>query len=271
VVIERPAAEQVIFPEGTCPAIVTPETWHEALRKSQANRGAITRNEKRFVLLRELATCANCGRTLTADQYLYRCNSRKLVARHCGSRGVQREPLETWVWSQVEAILKDPEELARRIARDEKKHAKELAAEHRKIAEAKARLIAIDRATERLLRTFAAGDDTYLASLSEKQIRELQSEKKWLRERLTTLEKPIDRSSETVRRILALVDQCRRSPLPQSPTERRKVLEMLGAEVVADRENWSLSIKLNSHLEPRSNHAHGMNEVPRWHVAMRAA
>jgi len=105
----RSPADWLRLPDGTTPAIVSPDLWNEAqahlpdggastatgeepaspARPKRPNHGEQTRNLDRPFLLRGRIICAVCGRKMLPDMErgvrVYRCASRQTPQRSCGS------------------------------------------------------------------------------------------------------------------------------------------------------------------------------------------
>jgi site-specific DNA recombinase len=107
----------------TVPAIVTEALWHKAQQTLHSNLLFSQRNAKNQYLLRGLIKCGSCGRTYVGiaatrpdgrREFYYRCNGAHSASvlggeRRCRSKSVRGKELESQVWSDVEAFLRNPE------------------------------------------------------------------------------------------------------------------------------------------------------------------
>jgi hypothetical protein len=110
---QRPESEWIKLADGIRPAIVSLEVWEQVNKQLANNRGDITRNGKRPVLLRGHVFCSQCGRrlahTTTRGYQYYRCLSWNYAFESCRAPIVRATKLEDWVWSQVTNVLIQPE------------------------------------------------------------------------------------------------------------------------------------------------------------------
>jgi site-specific DNA recombinase len=105
------------------PAIVTEATWEKAQKTLQENFLFAPRGARNKYLLRGLIKCGLCGLTYVGmaanrpngkREFYYRCNgahSPSIYAGRgrCQAKSVRGDHLETQVWSDVEAFLRNPE------------------------------------------------------------------------------------------------------------------------------------------------------------------
>jgi site-specific DNA recombinase len=105
----RDESEWIMLPEGTTPAIVSPETWEAAQDRLRASTAATTRNQARPYLLRGLIYCSVCACRMSPmpehRTIVYRCSSRDRLGVPCGGKRVPGVNIETWA---VGATCEDP-------------------------------------------------------------------------------------------------------------------------------------------------------------------
>jgi site-specific DNA recombinase len=111
------------------PAIVTEVTWQKAQATLRSNLLFGKRNAKNQYLLRGLIKCAQCGKTYVGvaanrpngkREFYYRCNGVHTPALleggpRCTAKSVRGDPLEQQVWADVEAFLRDPGPVLKRL------------------------------------------------------------------------------------------------------------------------------------------------------------
>lgn len=232
----RSEEEWIALPEGTTPAIVTPEVWQAAQERLQRNRGEATRNAKRQYLLRGLAVCAKCGLSLYScpegDRRTYRCSSKDRPTGPCGGKRVDAEALEAWVWQSVRSVLEDPSIIIREWQRramggPDPEAAQQLDQDRKRLAE-------IQRSVERLVEALA--DEAMPINILKQQIRRREKEAQVLRAGIAEIEAQI-REQEALTFDPADVERiCRRvvQRIEQLGFEgRRLALEALAVRVTA--------------------------------------
>jgi site-specific DNA recombinase len=120
----RDESEWVRLPDGTTPAIVSVETWDAAQARLATGTISSTRNADRPYLLRGLLYCSLCGNRMYSTpehgRPMYRCSSRGKTGGACGGKRVNGEAIETWAWSEVETILRDPSTIIAEVERRRK-------------------------------------------------------------------------------------------------------------------------------------------------------
>ena len=184
----RPESEWVRLPEGTTPAIVTPEIWQAVQEQLRYNRGQATRNQKRQYLLRGLVHCAKCGLPLYStpekDRRMYRCSSKDRPSGPCGARRVPADEVEEWVWEQVKSIFEDPAIIAAELERRQSEGAEpHLIAE---LATLRIQFANLDAEIERLVDALA--DATLPSDVVRRKIQDRQRERARLQAKIADLE-----------------------------------------------------------------------------------
>ena len=248
--VRRAAAECVILPEGTTPAIVEPALWEAVAARLAGNAAAsATRNTTRPYLLRGLIACAVCGKPMRSSpehgRRVYRCSSRETPAGACGGKRVPAEAVEAWVWAEVEAVLADPAIIAAEVERlRESGFDAGLAADR----DAAARQLAkLDRKQEALVAKLAhvLGDD-FPTDLLEREIARTEQERKATRSALVEAEERLGAQASVVVRLDDLHAYCGRVRANLSTVDfahRRDAVEALVERVVAsgtNRGDWRL-------------------------------
>ena len=112
----RDESEWLELPEGTTPAIVSPEQFKAVRTKLDINRGESTRNQMRPELLRGMVFCGDCGRKLypetevkrakAYERKIYRCPSRSTIK--CNGKAINADKCESAVWAKVCDIINNP-------------------------------------------------------------------------------------------------------------------------------------------------------------------
>ncbi|HEX7312446.1 MAG TPA: recombinase family protein [Pyrinomonadaceae bacterium] len=119
--VARPADEWIRLPDDAAPAIVTPELWKAAQERLAANRGDLTRNERRPDLLRGHVFCGKCGLRMRGDnehgRRVYRCPSRFRAEGDCRGARIPSVECENATWDLVKKILDDPTVLTTELER----------------------------------------------------------------------------------------------------------------------------------------------------------
>ncbi len=120
--VRKPAEEWVEIP-GATPLIVSQETFELAQVKLRQNKRLFRRNTKREYFLRGYVFCSYCGRRYRAKSVMpkkgenvnyvpyYECPSLHPIVSpiKCQNRRWNANRLEKIVWSQIEALLAQPE------------------------------------------------------------------------------------------------------------------------------------------------------------------
>ncbi|PYS81273.1 MAG: hypothetical protein DMF67_17385 [Acidobacteria bacterium] len=120
-----PPERVIAYEDYRIPAVVPAGLWDACARLRAENVRLASRNAKHLYLLRGLARCGLCGRTLAGvcqnnsegrRYFYYRCTSRSDASvSPCGLRNVRAEALERVVWSGVERIALSPGKVLSKI------------------------------------------------------------------------------------------------------------------------------------------------------------
>jgi site-specific DNA recombinase len=180
----RPEEDWIEVP---VPQIVSEETFAQVQAKLDTNQQSAARNTRHEYLLRGLVSCGACRLSCTARQsragyryYLCRGHTDALRAaqgQRCNSRFIPAGQLDELVWTDLCALLTDPAQAARALARARGGAwlPQELQARQAAISQALAQL---DRQLQRLL-------DAYLAEVLG--LPELERKRQELHRRRATL------------------------------------------------------------------------------------
>lgn len=117
--------------KGFCPAIVTPEVFHQAGNIVHGNMLFSKRNAKREYLLRGLIKCMHCEHTFVGSYHIkqratartehcyYQCNGQRMARRlhlpRCDAKWLPAEQIEPVIWEDIKAFVKNPELAIRQL------------------------------------------------------------------------------------------------------------------------------------------------------------
>lgn len=247
----RDPSEWIELPEGTTPALVTPEMWNAAQTRLAATTAATTRNQTRPYLLRGLIYCAVCGLRMYAESEhgrpIYRCSSRDRAGAPCGGKRVPAEVAETWVWDEVEAILNEPTIIVEAV--DELRQAGPDAALLMSRDTATRMAGKLDAQRNRLVRRYAeATDDGFPWDLVEREITRIERERRDALATVQELEQRISAQEGAVLRLDALQGYCdrvRRNLESADFTTRRDAVEALVRRVDANGRDFTLTVTID--------------------------
>jgi len=243
----RPQDEWVMLPEGTTPALVSPEVWDAAQARREPNRAAAARNKHRFYLLRGLITCAECGRprspVASHEHRRYRCRSLETLGGSCGGHIVPADAIEAWVWDKVSAVLRDPSIIAAELERRKEEGGDDLLQSD--LTAANRALAKIERQQEKLLGQFRrAEDDSFPWELVRREIARAEHEKDQFRAVIADLKARIAAQQSAQQQLEAVSAYCARvaTNLDRlSEGEKRLALEAMRVQVVANGNDWRLT------------------------------
>jgi site-specific DNA recombinase len=282
----RDPADNIRLADGTTPALVSPELWQAAQERLKTNRSIRTRNENRPRLLRGLIFCALCGHPMYPEisrgEKTYNCTTRKARQQMCPAKrapaddrvdlrefnrmrprndqgiiiggitadqvpGVRGLPgVETWVWEQVSALLRDPTRVAAEL--QNLKDAEPDTTLIEQAEGARTRLARIEGQQRRLVQQFgeAEGDD-FPWALVQEQISRLEKEKVTLQGIIADAERQMAQQQHSVDQLEALtvyIDRVARNLESFGFEEKRLALEALGVRVYANGRDWRLECNI---------------------------
>ena len=243
-----------ILPEGTTPAIVTPELWQKAQDRLATNKGIVKRNESNPYLLRGHMTCAKCGRQMypmpkqskNGRRYrYYRCSSEvQIQYQRCGVSAVPADLCEQWVWDEVQQYLEKPELIAAEVQRIQEVGTDPQLAIDRQVAQG-----ALNRniqGQQRLVKRLREADST-LVGIIERELLEAERERQALVKTLEDLDSRIAEQQEAAVNLKNLYEYCHDVHSNLSAfdfNDKRLALEALGARVLANGRSWDLVANL---------------------------
>ena len=233
----RPEEDWIAVP---VPAIVSEETFAQVQAKLDANQQGAARNTRHEYLLRALISCGACrlgcaGRQTAAGDRYYLCRGRTDPLRvaqgeRCTARYIPAGQLDELVWADLCALLTDPAQVTRALARAQGGAwlPQELQARQATIGQALGQL---ERQQQRLL-------DAYLAEVVT--LPELDRKRQDLDHRRATLlvqQRQLDAAARQKLELGAVADgieafcQAVRAGLATATFEQRRLL----AELLIDR------------------------------------
>jgi site-specific DNA recombinase len=233
----RPEQDWIEVP---VPQVVSAEIFAQVQAKLDTNQQSAARNTRHEYLLRALVSCGACrlactGRQLHAGYRYYLCRGRTdplraAEGRRCTARYIPAGQLDDLVWADLCALLTDPAQVTRALARAGGGAwlPQELQARQATIRQA---LGQVDRQQQRLL-------DAYLAEIIT--LAELQRKRQDLDRRhatLTTQQRQLDVTAGQRLELQAIADgierfcQTVRAGLAAATFEQRRLL----AELLIDR------------------------------------
>jgi site-specific DNA recombinase len=109
-----PESEWTPLPEGTIPALVSPETFATVRERLAHNKARASRNlgNPEGFLVRGAIRCASCGRPMAtiSKPGIYRCNTSNRGQHDCRpATQMLAGPVDAWVWERISATLTQPE------------------------------------------------------------------------------------------------------------------------------------------------------------------
>lgn len=105
--------------KGVTPPIIDPVVWDQAQVVLQRHSALAFRNAKHPYLLKSRIYCGHCGRKMNGSYWndaerVYMCpanaNPNRTVER-CPNKPSKALPLETTVWGQISALLREPDRI----------------------------------------------------------------------------------------------------------------------------------------------------------------
>jgi site-specific DNA recombinase len=203
---------QIHLPEGTAPALITPDLFAAVQARLARNKAEATRNsaDPEGALLRSgYAICGYCGTNLTAARHhptglrSYRCQSRASERNPHRSFGMLAPNLDPLIWEWVKERVSDPGIIRAELERQrhENPHGAELAAVNR-------RLSAITAQQTRLSRSVAILDDEDAAAPLLVELRSLATQRRTLEAERVRLTAERDDWEGLQSRLDAIAERC---------------------------------------------------------------
>ncbi len=245
----RPQEEWLRLPDGTTPAIVSPEMWQAVQDRLSANKGDTTRNVTRPYLLRGMMTCQVCGKAMHSsperDRRVYRCSSRDTRHGACGGKRVPAEPVEAWVWGEVSELLQHPARIQAHIDRLRQSGGTATMEADRDAIQR--RVAKIERQQESLMRQLReSGGEGRLWELGQAEIAASEKERQQQLAAIEQISKQIAEQQAAVVHLDSLAAYCTTvsSNVDRlSFDDRRTTLEAFDVRVIANginRQEWRL-------------------------------
>jgi len=203
--IRKPVEEWVEIP-GATPAIINPETFDLAQARLQQNKRLSRRNAKRQYLLSGYVFCRDCGRRYRGKsvtpkrgenvRYVryYECPAVNHIVSptRCNNRRWNANRLEETVWSQIEALLTEPEVV---LAGLKTRASATIDASNleQELAQVDKRLKALDKEQQQLLQWALKGFPEEMVTTENKRINEQRA---MLEQRTDELETRIEQAKQ---------------------------------------------------------------------------
>lgn len=239
---------------GATPAIIPEELFRAAQKLLKRNKELSIRNARHQYLLSGYIFCRLCGARYIGyvkkwkdngkpnEQRYYRCGKSQSIAspERCGNRQLNGPAIEGIVWSQIEALLTNPELILTELQRKEeetKKSSQQYTHWVNELKGLEAKLRNIEKQKDRAWRAFKiTGDEARF----RRDIAQADDDKSTLTEQRTSLEEKLktfeqcQADIEGIKQACALVQANLKS---LSFEDKRLALEALQIRVWVDRDN----------------------------------
>ncbi|TDA63904.1 MAG: hypothetical protein D9V45_12925 [Chloroflexi bacterium] len=238
--------------EITVPAILDNGIFDQAQTRLRENRENRRKQPDRFYMLSGLVYCEHCGRPYVSQTAKAGRNKRVNDAQtyrhrekqgHCKNRTVSARILEPMIWSKVETLLMDPQNLKegydQALEQERKAHSKQL--EMREII--RKDITKFQKMMENLTRAYTDPDIQMTKLEYQEQRARLAIDLKTAKERLSEVESQLsdiptpeeyanlDRFAEEIKRRITGPDW------QPTPANKRRIMELLHARVILDGDN----------------------------------
>lgn len=258
----RDASEWIEMPDGTTPAIVSPDQFKAVRAKLDGNKGEATRNKTRPELLRGLVFCG-CGmrmrpetevRRLKAyERKIFRCPSRNTIK--CGGKSINAVNCERAVWAKVCEIINNPHivtaEMERRKA-DTKDDRRKIENE---LATRKGLLAGIETEITNLVSRAATVDESLWEAFNG-QLKLKTGEKQRMLDAIGDIEKRLASFDADVNATKALAEFSNRVSQNLAEfgfDEKRLTLESLNVKIQGNGKEFRLDVSMPQILEKQVN------------------
>jgi site-specific DNA recombinase len=270
--VPRAPEKRVKLPEGTVPAIVSPELWQAAQDAVQAQSGNHTRNEKLPYLLRGLIFCDLCEaqgkrrrmygawqRRIGNDPHsgkirIYRCSAQNTPIGKCGAHNIHADDIEAWVWGEAHDQMRHPERIKAEVKRRREHEPNDQLA--RDLEKAKRHAAQLDAQQQEYIQRYTERqNETFPWALVEREVTRLEREKQGWLNTAEEIEQRIAMQSATTNHLEYLADYCTRLAgdlESMNIHERVDALAALRIKVFANGNRWRLEggIALEDDLSP---------------------
>jgi site-specific DNA recombinase len=243
---------------GSISALVNEDVFDQVQKKLALNRKQASRNNKSHsYLLRALVSCGACqsaciSRTTNGGRSYYacRCLAQPLYSGHdkrCRSRYIPADQLDTIVWQDLSALLREPESIVNALQRAHNGHwlPQELQARRETLQKTQATL---RQQVERLTEAYLAG----VLPLPEYQRRrqELDTRNASLEQQARELTAHVDRQQEISHMAASIEDFCQRIQTgltKASFAQKRTLVELLIDRVLVTNDEVEIRYVVPTH------------------------
>lgn len=226
----------------TVPGFISESDFHEAQKLLDANKKFSQRNTKELSLLQGILVCNKCGRSFykkirgNASYYICSSSCQKSLPK-CGTKPLNLQKLDSYVWNEVIKLLKDPTYLEQEIARriDE---SKQNISKHLQEEKVEKELAQLEKAKDKLLDAYQNGNCLTLDELRDR-IEKIKSKKEGLEADLKKIkELEVEREREIdIKASLEYLEKKLVASSTELPAkEKQKVVRLLIEEIVISDE-----------------------------------
>ncbi len=251
-IVLKPRDQWIELPNAT-PAIIDEDVFEAAQTILKRNKQLASRNAKRPYLLSGYVFCARCGRRYQGyvkkwkdgdkrhEQRYYRCGASQTIVNPspCDNRELNGPALEAAVWTQIEAILSQPDVVLGEIER-RRQEAGDTSAIERSLATIEAKMKHRGKEWDRIHRAFyVTGDEERFIS----DVAEFKEQGKALENQKEELERSLMSSRELTIDMKAIEGVCgalAKNLGSLGIEQKRLALEALQARVNVDGSHITL-------------------------------
>ena len=175
----------------TCPAIISKETFEQAMAKRKRNKQQKIRESKHTALLSGVIYCASCGRKMQAcldtrrkvPHAYYQCYSVAKGIKECTNHNVNSDVVDAEVWNKLKQVCRNETLLKKYIAQNQPQEKDNSVA-------IKKELDAIETKRQAIMNWFSANLIT--AQESTDKLQALKKQEQVLQEKLSTKKQTIE-------------------------------------------------------------------------------
>lgn len=203
--VERPADEQIMLPDGVIPPLVDVDTWQaaqEVLTRNKRWAATHVKHPESHLLRGGHVICDGCGQPMHVRHTEYRsgeakptydCGTKKMRRGFCPAPTTVRAAiLDADVWQMVRAALENPILILNQVdkrAAEEAAQPDTLAAE---VAALERSLAKVTAAQSKLVKRLAAEDDDDVAALIQQELKAITKQRRDLEGERGALQGQID-------------------------------------------------------------------------------
>ena len=223
-------------------AIVSPEDWNEAQKVLEYNGIKSYRNTRhdRCYLLAKKVVCSICDRLFggyySHEIKYYACNGHRTKtlkdSSRCRNESIRADKLEDTVWNDVKSFIEDPGQIRKFL--QEKKSADLKPDYDKRLAEAKLKLLEIDKRGERLAE-YLTYEDNPIVSNIKALFSKLKNEKNNLLEEIEVLNQLSRKKKDEVFKISEVEDMLKSlTDFINNPSQKnkQKIIDVLVDKVI---------------------------------------